>query len=130
MCVTTVVLSTCARSAVCRFSVNADCSRIGGAHRLHALVERPTGARLVAGGCEKWRHEWIKDVHLDPAGCEGVPAAFGRRTLLADQSVDHALPINGSTLKPARSNNPLATGAKLVSTATSENCSKTIGVPS
>ena len=43
------------------------CARIGGAHRLHALVARPAGARLVAGGSEIWRHERIKDVHLDPA---------------------------------------------------------------
>jgi len=43
------------------------CARIGAAHRLHALVARPAGARLVAGGSEIWRHERIKDVHLDPA---------------------------------------------------------------
>ena len=70
------------------------CARIGAAHRLHALVARPAGARLVAGGSEIWRHERIKDVHLDPAGREGVPATFGGRALLADQPVDHALPVH------------------------------------
>jgi len=82
MCVTTVGLTTSVRLVICRFSTRTDRARIDVAHGLHALVARPTGARLVAGGSEKWGHEWIKDVHLDPAGSESVPAAFGRGPLL------------------------------------------------
>jgi hypothetical protein len=44
MCVTTVVLSTCARSGNLALLGKADCARIGRAHRFHARVARPTGA--------------------------------------------------------------------------------------
>ena len=106
-------------------------AREGVAQLLQFRVARPAERRLVAAGVDEGRGDRVEDVGRDPdVSIAFQPPLSGgsflvRRATTVCQSIDCM-----STLKPAFSISDLATGARLVSTPRSVDCSSTTGVPS